>query len=213
VPLLNPIRLTVLLASPAQLILEVVVASCALSLFIVEAGIPFIGQRVLDSMRRIFIDLDVAKGRVTVLMIMVVACGVVQYLVFVSKHGGDANATGTESIVNATFAGNATTSNVTSSNSIPDTSSQMNSRENKEHHGNILSVMIQCVIFSPTMWVLISVIVYTLHIMQTYPDYVYKRAYPEPSDLDRVSMASTSNATGSGLYQNVVTPSWAQPVS
>lgn len=221
VPLLNPIRLTMLLASPTQLILEVLVACCALSLFIVEAGIPIIGERVLESVRRTSIDLDLAKGRLMALMIMATACGMVQYLVYVSKHGNgaasiavdDGAAIDTEAVVNATFAENTTTSNVSSSNDIPDTGSRMKSHQSKQHTSNILSAMIQSTIISPTMWILISMIVYTLHVMQTYPDYVYKRAYPEHFGLDRVSTANATNTTGSGMYQNLGNPSWAQPVA
>lgn len=215
----NPIRLVVLLASPVQLILEILLGCCALSLLALEARIPIIGQRILEITRRSAIDLDSPKGRVAVLTIMTVTCGMIQYFMYVSKHG-QSNAENsslvdvaadrsvdTEGIANSTSDEIASTSNATALANA-DASSSISNHHTTWQANTFLYTVIQSSIISPSMWVLVSLIVYTMHIMQIYPDYVHARAYPEPSNG---SAANVVNASGVGGYQNLGAPSWAQP--
>lgn len=211
---INPIRFAILLASPIQLVLEIVLASCALSLFVVEARVPVIGQRVLEIVRRTTIDLDAAKGRVTILLSMAAACGMIQYFVYVSKHGQsgvDDAATSsidTSPIINSTFIENATTSNTSLENRV-DSASNVSS-PSITHHQTNLDIIFHCTIVSPTMWILISLIIFTLYIEQTYPEYACARGYPDTPGASSANVNATNTNRGGG-YQNSGVPSWAQP--
>jgi hypothetical protein len=213
--ILNPIRLAVLLASPIQLISEVVLACCALSLLLVEARIPMLGLKALEIVRRgSKIDLDTARGRVVMLVIMAGSCGLIQYLLFVSKHGDGGRDSSPQS--DSTHesndympAGNITSfNNTTSFNKTMNTMSPINNYDGNKHQTSILSLLIQSTIVSPTMWVLISLVIYTTYVMQTYPDYVHSRAHPEPSLVHNSSINTQNRSVG---YQNSGIPSWAQP--
>ena len=211
--IVNPIRLAMLLASPLQLVLELVLGCFAFSLFVVEARIPIVGERMLELVRRCKIDLDLARGRMTALMIMTGACGMIQYLIYDSKHDGDEyiplvpSNTGDESNTNSTMVGNATLSNTTMDTS--DTAISVDIDDGSKHRDHSFAfVILYCIISAPTMWALIALMIYTLYIMQTYPDYEYSRAYAEPSESGGV----TSNR-GSDEYQTAGAPFWAKPAA
>lgn len=65
---LNPIRLVLLIASPARFIMEIAVALLALVVFMVDARIPVFGEKVILFVRGFamggihFIDLNTTKG-------------------------------------------------------------------------------------------------------------------------------------------------------
>ena len=209
--IVNPIRLAMLLASPVQFVLELVLGCFALSLFFVEARIPIIGERVLDLVRRCKIDLDVARGRMTVLMIMTGACGMIQYLNYVSKYGGDEyiplvpDDTGGESNANSTIVANATLSNPTMDTSDTAISVDIDDGSKRRAHSFVF-IILYCIISAPTMWILVALMIYTLYIMQTYPDYEHSRAYVEPSESGGIAPN-----TGSDGYQTAGAPFWAKP--
>lgn len=196
---LNPIRMTLLLGSPIQLILEMLLFCCAFSLLVVETRIPMVGSRMLEIVRRSKIDLDTAKGRVSLLLIMAGTCWVIQYLSHSPKRGMGST--------DSALAGNTTISNSTLANGTLDSEIHL---INGNKNISIPFAIVQCAVFSPTMWVLISVIMYTLYIMQTYPDYENARSYLEETNFSTSS--SQSKSSESFGYQNVNAPSWAQPV-
>lgn len=74
------------MASPIRLILECFIAVLVFSLLFVEGRLPVLGEKVLVIMQgfvlggRQCLDLDVAKGRVTALMIITGAVGLINYL-------------------------------------------------------------------------------------------------------------------------------------
>ena len=197
---LNPIRLALLLASPIQLILEFVLFFCAFGLFVVEARMPVIGSRMVSIFRKSKMDLDTGKGRVSLLLIMIGACWTIQYLSHSSKNG--------KGLVDSKPIGNATISN---SILINGTTGHETLPAGDSKSISIPFVILQCALFSPSMWILISLIVYTLYIMQTYPDYETSRAFLEETNLPPSS--SQYKSSGSVGYQNVGAPSWAQPVA
>jgi len=189
---LNPFRLTSLLASPIRLVLEAILAILALALFVVEGQIPFVGQKVLDLMRgnryeRKFLDIDTARGRLNVLMIMAGACGLINYLTVVAQLHTGVNDVATrnddthEEVTISTFSNATVANNSAIDNRMID--SRSNNNISGSHKSFALSqhILVHCIIFSPTMWFLVSLVIYTIYIMQTYPDYVQLRAFPEPS--------------------------------
>ena len=211
---MNPIKLAVLLSHPMQLILEIVLGYCALILFVCEARIPLLGRHVLEVNRRYFrIDFDTARGRVLVLIIMTGTYAMVQYLMFhhgsyssdtLSVHGGT-NAD-PPSMINSTSFDNISISNATSSNGTIHMSTP-ESHNTVRHKTNFIPLtIVLSAIVSPTM----PLIIYTLYIMQIYPDYVCLRAYPESSEATSSTFQSV-NTRNIG-YQNLNPPSWAQPV-
>ncbi|KAL7522337.1 hypothetical protein ACHAWX_007025 [Stephanocyclus meneghinianus] len=221
---MNPFRLTSLLASPIRLVLEAILAILSLALFVVEGQIPFVGQKVLDLMRgnhyqRKFLDIDTASGRLNVFMIMAGACGLINYLTVDSRLHNVAtrNYDSHEEVMDSTFS-NATFANASAiDNRMIDSRSNNNKNISGSHEsfGFFLYILVRCTIFSPTMCFLVSLVIYTIYIMQTYPDYVHLRAYPEPSLSESTASRERAVAVnyreeGSG-YQSSA-PSWAKPV-
>ncbi|KAL7532879.1 hypothetical protein ACHAXR_006649 [Thalassiosira sp. AJA248-18] len=205
--LLNPIRLTLLLSSPMRLILEAIVGILALFLFLVEARIPILGEKVLILMRGLAvgtsqcIDLDVARGRVLALVIMGGSLGLINYLSHdgISSSKSDAGPNSDEASIpsaNVTDSGNgdmgAYSENVSAS---------------------IFFTIIQCTLFSPTTLIAFSLAAYTLHVMHTFPEYGQTREYSIQDGLDTTAASAASAgpswvsnvggfARGNG-YQNV----------
>lgn len=242
--MLNPFRLTLLLASPLRLVLECIVALLAACLFLVEARIPIVGDKVVALMKRYctvggrqWLDLDIARGRVGSLMVMAFAVGAVNYL-NVAKSGG-VSVGGAASIVEPTTAfANVTSSNATTivGDQTMSTATTANATTNSTSANalstvvTVLLLILQSAIFSPTMWILVSLSIYTMYIMRTFPEYAQWRAYSHvQSGVDtasqttpRVAFGGGDNSGGTdvvgggvgGGYQSVGSgPSWAQPLS
>jgi hypothetical protein len=216
--LLNPIRLTVLIGSPLRLVFEVTLAILALSLFVVEARIPIVGQRVLDWIRgssdenvaRDKLDLDTARGRMTVLVIMACVCGLINYLSADVGGVSDANLVHNQDAAMDSQSANAT---LASNRIDTEAAAPINTNTSSSDTFAMLSVIIQCTVFSPSLCLLVSLIAYTSYIMQSYLDYVHWRAYPEPSSHSVISggaNSARSSGGGTGGYQTSA-PSWAQP--
>ncbi|KAL3775456.1 hypothetical protein HJC23_000605 [Cyclotella cryptica] len=224
--LLNPIRLTLLLASPIRLILEAILAILAFTLLVVEGRIPVVGQKALDFIRgnhseRQCFDVDTARGRLTALMVTAGACALINYLTIVAhrdtsaddaaKRSGDSHEEVIHSsLSNATFANNSTIDN-----RMIDSRSNSNNISGSHKLYASIKILAQCTVLSPTMWFIVSLVVYTLYIMRTYPDYVHLRAFSEPSlsesSASRDRAVAVNDSSGGSGYQSSV-PSWAKPV-
>lgn len=177
-----------------KLILEVTVGLLALCLFLVEARIPVLGEKVLRLLRGFSvgnfqcIDLDVARGRVLALMIMGGSIGLVNYFsyhngVSISGRGGGEPSSDEIAIpsTNITDSGSDTTS---ASNVLVST----------------LFLIIQCTVFSPTILVVFTLSAYTLYVVHTFPEYAQERAYSIEDGSNNTATASSG-------------PSWVSNVS
>ena len=221
--ILNPIRLTLLLSSPMKLLLELMAALLALSLFLVEARIPILGEKVLLLMQKIslgrvkLIDMNTARGRVIALTLIGLCLGLVNYLALDLNMSESNDSGGDDETIPAIIVSN--DMNVTTSTNITDTSNnsttyayaepdheETNASVSKEQSISMLFIMFQCT--SPSIWIIIALIGYTLYIMNEFPEFSLEKAYEiEESDQILTSLGSsgpswTSNV-GSYVRDNV----------
>lgn len=187
-----------------KLILEVIVGLLALCLFLVEARIPVLGEKVLRLLRGFSVgnfqclDLNVARGRVLALMIMGGSIGLVNYL---SYHNG----------VSTSDSGGAEPSSdeiAIPSTNITDSGSDTTSASNALV--STLFLIIQCTVFSPITLIIFTLSAYTLYVMHTFPEYAQERAYSIEDESNTATASSgpswvsnvSENARGNG-YQTV----------
>ena len=206
----NPIRLTVLISSPVRLILELIVGILASFLFLVEARVPILGEKVLILMRKFavgrnqYIDLDVARGRALVLMIMGGSLGLINYLahngVSSSKSGGE---TSDEISIPS--------SNITDSANDDASANNGDVSVSADFSVSTLFIIIQSTVFSPTTLIVFILSAYTLYVLNSFPEYAESRAYSIQDESDTAA-ASTGpswvsnvgeSVQGNGSYQTV----------
>lgn len=204
--LLNPVRLTLLVSSPVRLVLELLAALLALFLLVVEARIPILGEKALLLMTKLFpracIDLNVARGRVVALSIMGACLVLINYLALTARGGAPSSSPSGESesgsgIDTAADEGvNATTANVTDAGAGHD---EHVGKDNETVFASAFFLVIRCIIFSPSIWIILLLVGYTIYVMQTFPEYGETRAYSiQGADI-------IAEAAGEG-------PSWASNV-
>lgn len=212
--LLNPIRLTLLVSSPVRLILELIVGILALFLFLVEARVPFLGEKVLIFMRKFAvggfqcIDLNVATGRVLALTIMGCCIAMKNYLALhiqdggvpSNKSGGD---TDTEPIPDEI------SNSTTASNITDDMGGNENTSGNDDmmigNSSSTLLIILQCTVFSPSVVIMLLLAGYTLYITHTFPEYAQERAYSiENDENDRTITGAASTGPSWVNSTNVV---------
>ena len=186
---LNPIQLVTLLSSPIRLIIEILVASLALSLLLVEARIPVLGERVILYVRGIAVggipvmDLNMASGRVLALITMsgLLALANLITIGFLStlSYGHGEPTTSSSSSAELT---NTSSANNTQSEFGGDTMAGASSGP------SMLFIFIQCTLFSPTIFMLVSLIAYTIYLMHEYPEFAQSMAHeclpPSESSFD-----------------------------
>jgi len=220
--ILNPIRLTLLLSSPMKLLLELMAALLALSLFLVEARIPILGEKVLIMTRKIslgnvkLIDVNIARGRVIALTLIGLCLGLVNYLTLdISAASESIDSSGDDETIPAIIVSN--DMNVTTNTNITDMSNttttytepdheETNTSVSKEQSMSMLFIIFQCT--SPSIWILVVLIGYTIYIMNEFPEIQLEKAYEiEESDqiLTPVSSSGPSwtNNVGSYVRDNV----------
>lgn len=203
--LLNPVRLAALASHPVRLMLELIVATLALFLFLVEARVPMLGERALGAMNKVSvggrtcIDLGVAGGRVFALLIIGSSIGMINYLSqAAAAAGGDGE--GDEIIADPT-------NRVNGTDVGDDTNNYTNNASGvATNYGSpsTLLMMLQCTILSPAALVAFILAGYTTYVMQTYPDYAHSRAY---STGNAGSSDATLTAAPSGGA-----PSWVSNI-
>lgn len=225
--ILNPFRLMHLITSPIKFMLEFIVATLALSLMLVEARIPILGEKVLYHIRDFaggrfrWIDLNVARGRMMVLIILGSSVSLINYM-RISGKAALASSNKSDGILlpGCIYAGvcNITTTNITAN--ITDYSPGIDpgpTMASDVSHISTLFAMVQCTILSPTVLVLFGLATYTAHVMKIFPEFENVRAYeiqegindsvPSLRDLARpswVTEALSSSARGNG-YQTILT--------
>ena len=124
--LLNPVRLTLLATSPTRLILECIVGILSLCLLLIEARIPFLGEKAVKLVRGIGVDLDVARGRVLALVMMSGSIFLTNYLLAASNTSDDTSA-------------------------FPLANNVTDSGDGENVTGSAILVILQCIIFSPSI--------------------------------------------------------------
>jgi len=215
--ILNPIRLTLLLSSPMKLLLELMAALLALSLFLVEARIPILGEKVLLLMRKIslgrvkLIDMNTARGRVIALTLIGLCLGLVNYFALdISAASESTDSRGEDETIPAIIVSN--DMNVTTNTNITDVSNntttyaepdheETNTTVSKEQSMSMLFIIFQCT--SPSIWIIIALIGYTIYIMNEFPEIQLEKAYEiEESDqiLTPVSSSGPSWTSNVGSY-------------
>ncbi len=201
---LNPIRLVMLISSPIRLIVEILVSSLALFLLLVEARIPVLGEKVILYVRGItgshFIDLNVASGRVFALIAMSGLLTLANLLTlgfFSTLRYGNGEPSSVVELTNATLVNNTNTQ----SDFGKDTSSASSGT-------SPLFIFIQCTLFSPTIIMLFLLIVYTLYLMQNFPEFANSTAYEclPPCGPDSDVRTTITPVTDSGR------PSWVSNI-
>jgi len=217
--ILNPIRLTLLLSSPMKSLLELMAALLALSLFLVEARIPILGEKVLIMTRKIslgnvkLIDMNIARGRVIALTLIGLCLGLVNYLTLDISAASESDSSGDDETIPAIIVSN--DMNVTTNTNITDMSNttttytepdheETNTSVIKEQSMSMLFIIFQCK--SPSIWIIIALIGYTIYTMSEFPEIKLEKAYEiEESDqiLTPVSGPSWTNNVGSYVRDNV----------
>ena len=213
--ILNPIHLTLLLSSPMKLMLELMAALLALSLFLVEARIPILGEKVLILTRKIslgnvkLVDMNITRGRVIALTLIGLCLGLVNYLALdLNMSENDDSGGGDETVpaiivsndMNVTTNTNNTVSNNTTTYAELD-HNDTNTTDSKEQSMSMLFIIFQCT--SPSIWIIIALIGYTIYIMNEFPEIQPEKAYEiEESDqiLTPVSSSGPSWTSNVGSY-------------
>lgn len=201
---LNPIRLVMLISSPIRLIIEILVASLALSLLLVEARIPVFGEKVISHVRGIsaggihFIDLNVASGRVLALSIMtgLLALANLMTMGFFSTLSFGHGQPPSEYY------------DPTNATAVNNTQSDFGKNISNASPGpSPLFIFIQCVFFSPTIVLMFMLIMYTLYLMQYFPEFARSTAYESLSSSSGSDASTTiTPVTDSGR------PSWVSNI-
>jgi hypothetical protein len=171
---LNPMRLMVLISSPIRLIAEILVASLALFLLLVEARIPVFGEKAILYVRGIagshnFIDLNLASGRVFALIAMSGLLALTNLLTagfFSALTYGNGGPSSVVELTNATAVNNSSNNNI-----------QSKDMSSAASGPSPLFIFIQCTLFSPTIVMLSLSIIYTLYLMQNFPEFANSTAY------------------------------------
>ena len=188
--LLNPVRLTLLATSPTRLILECIVGILSLCLLLIEARIPFLGEKALYLVRGIGVDLDVARGRVLALVMMSGSMLLTKYLWYKGEGVSASNASDDTSTIPVA-------NNVTDSGDV-DTSGAAGDNVT----GSAILVILQCIIFSPSILIVFVLFVYTLFTMHNFPEYASAREYPDP-DGDHHTPRTSGNSGGPAWVSDV----------
>ncbi len=220
---INPIRLALLLKSPARLVLEVLVGIISISLFTTEAQVPIVAEKILYLFRKCrvgniqLVDLDVARGRVVAITVMTMAIGMVNHLnshpastshnTVVSSDPTTMDENAQQSIiVNGTNSSAATLNETTTSTGINDVTSYPGTPSYSDGNAALgfLFAIVYCTIFSVTMWMLLALLSYTIYVIVEYPSYAEYRAFPHvQDDSSRSSGAALSSASSRSWVSNI----------
>jgi len=198
------------------LILELAVAIVSLFLFIVEARIPILGEKVLLLMRRIFsfgnlqlLDMNVARGRVFTLVTIGLFLGLINYISLDITNASDSANIGdiipiptsiAEDIVSNTTSNITNASNMTEFTGMEGDDNTKAISSSNASSTSILFIIMQCT--SLPIWFVIAVVVYTIYVMHTFPDFSRHKAY---DDLESPDDALTPVSTGPSWTSNVGT--------
>ncbi|KAL7535245.1 hypothetical protein ACHAWF_005102 [Thalassiosira exigua] len=197
---LNPIKLALLVSSPLKLIAEVILGLLALLLLAVEARIPILGEKALTVTNGIAVggrrcmDLDTARGRVLALTLMAGSLGLINYLAM-AVHKAPSSPDNRED-ASEIESGEAPepSSNNTDAGIVDDT---IDAGDN-EAPASVLLVIMHCTVFSPTMWVLLLLLGYTLYVVHAFPEYAQSRGYSTQDEAPTQTNASTRPSWLSG---------------
>lgn len=204
----NPFKL---ITSPIKFMLEFLVAYLALSLLIVEARIPILGERVLFLMREFAcgriqcIDLNVARGRVLALMIMGASVSQINYMAMNTKYISSANNDGGSPIeISGTVNNTATNMTGFSPGNLSNTI-----MTNDVSYVSTLLMILQSTIFSLTVVILFGLSIFTLNVIRNFPEFAQVRAYEIQEEFNSgLSPTSSSFTRPSWVSASFRRPSW-----
>jgi hypothetical protein len=207
---LNPFQL---ITSPIKFMLEFLVACLALSLLLVEARIPILGEKVLFLMREFAcgrnqcIDLNVARGRVLALMIMGASVSQINYMAMNAKYISSAdNDGGSPIVISETVNNTATNMTEFSPASHPNTI-----MTNDVTSVSTLLMIIQSTVLSPTAVILFSLSILTLNVIRNFPEFAQVRAYDIQEEPNAgLSPAASSFTRPSWVSSDFTRPSWVR---
>jgi hypothetical protein len=202
---LNPIRLTLLFSSPIKLMLEFLVALLGLSVFLVEARIPILGEKVMFQIRDFAggkircMDLNVARGRVFALIIMGASISLINYMAVHVKDIVSSSENDGGSPTEIPGAVNNTVTNTTNSSPGSHTGTTMTS---DAAFISTMFVVLQCTVFSPVVVILFSLSAYTLSVLRDFPEFAQVRAYEIQDDSDAGASSGASGFTRPSWVSN-----------
>lgn len=214
---INPIRLALLLKSPARLVLEVLVGIISISLFTTEAQVPIVAEKILYLFRKCrvgniqLVDLDVARGRVVAITVMTMAIGMVNHLnshpastshnTVVSSDPTTMDENAQQSIiVNGTNSSAATLNETTTSTGIYVVTSYPGTPSYSD--GNAALGFLFAIVYGHGM--LLALLSYTIYVIVEYPSYAEYRAFPHVhDDSSRSSGAALSSASSRSWVSNI----------
>ena len=217
---MNPIRLALLLKSPVRLLLEIIVGVVAISMLITEAQVPIFAEKILILFRKCrvgnvqLVDLDVARGRVVAIVMMTMAIGTMNHLNSHYSHGNNNNNSDTADsttvddggieIMNSTAVMNETIVDIdNATTSAYDPVSTYSSDNHNAIVGFLLAV-IYSTVFSLTMWILLSLLSYTIYVIREYPTYAEYRAFPNLQDDSTTRSSGTTHPLSSASARSWV---------
>ena len=198
---INPIRLALLLKSPTRIVLEAIVGILALSMLITEARVPILAEKILALFRKCsvgnvqLIDLDLARGRVVALFIMVWAFGTINHLnMHKSSHSGNESVIESDPttmmdddvqqavIVNATNSSDVLNETMSSTDDMLGSINSTPGYNNSSSDNTFIRTIIWCILLSPTMWILLALLSYTIYVIKEYPSYADAREFAHVQD-------------------------------
>ncbi|KAL7495064.1 hypothetical protein ACHAWT_005566 [Skeletonema menzelii] len=206
---MNPIRLALLLRSPVRLLLEIIVGVVAISMLITEAQVPIFAEKILILFRKCrvgnvqLVDLDVARGRVVAIVMMTMAIGTMNHLNSHYSHGNNNNNITVE-IMNSTAVMNETIIDIDNTTTTSYDPVSTYSSDNHNAIVGFLLAVIYSTVFSLTMWILLSLLSYTIYVIREYPTYAEYRAFPNLQDDSTTSSSGTTQPLSSASARSWV---------
>ncbi|KAL3821666.1 hypothetical protein ACHAXA_006086 [Cyclostephanos tholiformis] len=206
--ILNPFRL---ISSPVKLMLEFLVAQLALSVFLVEARIPILGEKVLFLMRKFAwgriqcMDLNVARGRFLALMIMGGSISQINYMAMNAEYTSSVNNDG-GSPIEIPGGVNSTATNMAGFS--PGNRSNTTTTSDVSNVSKLLAIL-QSTAFSPTVVILFSLSAFTLYVIRNFPEFAQVRAYEVQDESDPgLSRTESEYTRPSWVSSGFTRPSW-----
>lgn len=186
--ILNPFRLMHLITTPIQFLLELQMAILTLSLFLIEARIPILGEKVLLLFRDLaginqWMDLNVARGRMLALIIMGTTFSMLNYMSISGVKNVSSSKIMNDGLLipDCVYAGTCnitTTTNMTANiTSFSPGIGPVIISGDDAHSKSFLLAILQSTLFSPTVLVVFGLAAYTLHVMHNFPEFEKVKSY------------------------------------
>ena len=213
----NPFRLMHLITSPIQFLLELCMAILTLSLFLIEARIPILGEKVLLLFRDLaggrinqFMDLNVARGRMLALIIMGATFSLLNYMSINGVKDVSSSKIMNDGLLipDCVYAGTCnitTTTNMTANiTSFSPGIGPVIFSDDDAHRKSLLLAILQSTLFSPSVLVVFGLAAYTLHVMHIDPQFEKVKSY----EIDDGNVRNTIPNITIPSLRDFARPSW-----